>query len=202
MIKKTLKKVILSLALSTASLIAGEISYDDFQTKSLAGVEGGYNAIGYEYGTPSNNTIKRKWVGHAGLKIGAETKDFRAFLSGRYYYDSSRQYNYIVTYGGEIQYKFNVTELFNLFIGANGGVANLAFRADGENFTRTISEPYFGGDLGANIHLGKSIDWELGGRVMSIQADNIKQVNGVYKTYHVNQLITAYTSIIFKWTMD
>jgi len=202
MIKNKLKIVILGLALSTASLMAGEVSYDDFHTKSLVGIEGGYSALGYEYGTPTNNSINRTWVGNAGLKIGAETKDFRAFLSGRYYYDTSREHDYIVTYGGEIQYKFNVTKLFNVFLGANGGIANLAFRANGENFTRTISEPYFGGDLGANIHLGKSVDWELGGRVMSIQADNTKIVNGVSKTYHVNQLVTAYTSIIFKWTMD
>jgi len=198
MIKNKLKKVILGLVLSSASLMAGEASSYEFQTKSLVGIEGGYNALGYEYGTATNNSIHRTWVAHAGLKIGAETQDFRAFLSGRYFYDKSRQYDYIVTYGGEIQYKFNVTKVFNVFMGVNGGIANLAFRANGENFTRTISEPYFGGDLGANIHLGESVDWEIGGRVMSIQADNIR--NG--KTYHVNQLITAYTSIIFKWTMD
>jgi len=195
MIKNRLKTVIVGLALSSASLMASEVSGYEFQTKSLVGIEGGYNTLRYEYGTPTDNSIHSTWIGHIGLKIGAETKEYRVFLSGRYYYDKS---GYIMTYGGEIQYKFNVTKAFNVFMGANGGIVNLAFRANGENFTRTLSEPYFGGDLGANIYLGKSVDWEFGGRVMSIQADNIR--NG--KTYHVNQLLTAYTSIIFKWTMD
>ena len=197
MIKNRLKTVVLGLALTASSLMADMSNYE-FQTNSLVGVEGGYNALGYEYGTPTNNDIKRTWVGHGGLKLGAETKDFRVFLSGRYYYDSSSAHDYIVTYGAEIQYKFNVTKIFNVYMGANGGIANMAFRAGGESFTRTISDPYFGGDLGINVHLGKSVDWELGGRVMSIQADNLREG----KTYHVNQLVTAYTSIIFKWKMD
>lgn len=198
MIKNRLKTVVLGLALTASSLIAGDMSEYEFQTNSLVGIEGGYDAIGYEFGTPTNNTINRAWVGHAGLKIGAETKDFRVFLSGRYYYDSSSKHDYIVTYGAELQYKFNVTKLFNVYMGANAGIANMSFRASGENFSRTISDPYFGGDLGVNVHLGKSVDWELGGRVMSIQADNIREG----KTYHVNEIVTAYTSLIFKWQMD
>ena len=201
MIKNRLKAVVLGLVLAGSSLVARD-SYD-FQTSSLVGVEGGYSALGYEYGTPSNNSINRIWIGNMGLKLGAETKDFRVFLSGRYFYDSSSSYDYIVTYGAEIQYKFNVSKVFNVYMGANAGIANLAFRASGESFTRTISDPYFGGDLGVNIHLGDSVDWELGGRVMSIQADNIrKDSTGVSKTYHVNEIVSAYTSIIFKWKMD
>lgn len=203
MIKIRLKSVVLGLALTASTLVAGNMSDYEFQTNSLVGIEGGYNALGYEYGTLSNNSISRVWLGHGGLKIGAETKDFRVFLSGRYHYDSSSSYDYIVTYGAEIQYKFNVSKLFNIYMGANGGIANLAFRANGENFTRTISDPYLGGDLGANIHLGKSVDWEIGGRVMSIQADNIKaDSTGTVKTYRVNQIVSVYTSIIFKWQMD
>ena len=198
MIKNRLKTVVLGLALTASSLMAAEMSEYEFQTSSLVGIEGGYDAIGYEFGTPTNNTINRTWVGHAGLKIGAETKDFRVFLSGRYYYDTSSDHDYIVTYGAELQYKFNVTKLFNVYMGANAGLANMSFRANGESFSRTISDPYFGGDAGVNVHLGKSVDWELGGRVMSIQADNIREG----KTYHVNEIVTAYTSIIFKWQMD
>lgn len=196
MIKNRLKTIALGLMLTTTSLVAND-SYE-FQTNSLVGIEGGYSALDYEYGTPSNNSISRVWVGNAGLKIGAETKDFRVFLSGRYYYDSSSSHDYIVTYGAELQYKLNVTKIFNIYLGANGGIANLAFKANGENFTRTISDPYFGGDLGMNIHITKFMDWELGGRVMSIQADNLREG----KTYHVNQIVSAYTSIIFKWQMD
>jgi len=198
MIKNRIKKVVLGLVLTASSLMALDMDDYEFQTSSLVGIEGGYSALGYEYGTPTNNSTNRLWIGNMGLKLGAETKDFRVFLSGRYFYDSSSSHDYIVTYGAEIQYKFNVTKIFNIYMGANAGIANMAFRATGESYTRTISDPYFGGDMGMNIHLGDSVDWELGGRVMSIQADNLK--NG--KTYHVNQIVSAYTSLIFKWKMD
>jgi len=198
MIKNRIKTVVLGLVLTASSLMATEKFDYEPHTKSLVGIEGGYSALGYEYGTPTNNTINRIWIGHMGLKLGAETKDFRIFLSGRTYFDSSAKHDYIVTYGAEVQYKFNVTKVFNVYMGANGGLANMAFRATGESFTRTISNPYFGGDIGVNIHLGNSLDWELGGRIMSIQADNLREG----KTYHVNQIISAYTSIIFKWDMD
>jgi len=203
MIKNRLKKVALGLVLTASTLMAVDMDDYEFQANSLVGIEGGYSSLGYEYGTPSNNSINSVGLANMGLKLGAETKDFRVFLSGRYYYDSSAMHDYIVTYGAEIQYKFNVTKGFNVYMGANGGIANMAFRAAGESFTRTISDPYFGGDLGVNIHLGKSVDWELGGRVMSIQADNSKKDStGVLKTYHVNQIVSAYTSIIFKWNME
>ncbi len=111
MIKNRFKTVLLALALTASSLIAGDMSEYEFQTNSLVGIEGGYSSLGYEYGTPTNNSINRLGVGHMGLKLGAETKDFRVFLSGRYYYDSSSAHDYIVTYGAEIQYKLNVTKI-------------------------------------------------------------------------------------------
>ncbi|MEA2072970.1 MAG: hypothetical protein U9O86_05235 [Campylobacterota bacterium] len=197
MIKSKFKTVIFGAILAASSL-AADISEYEFNSSSLVGIEGGIDALNYEYGVRTNNTINNTWLGHAGLKIGAESKDFRVFVSGRYFYDNESKHDYIVTYGAEIQYKFNISKVFNAYMGANAGIANMAFRADKENFTRTISDPYFGGDLGINIHLGKSVDWELGGRVMSIQADNTREG----KTYHVNQIVSAYTSIIFKWQMD
>jgi hypothetical protein len=197
MIKSRLQKAILTIALLSTSLMAESSNYS-YNTNSLVGIEGGLSSLNYEFGTPTNNAVDKIFISHAGLKLGAESDDFRVFLSGRYFYDSSKKHDYIVTYGGEIQYKFNVTKIFNAYIGANGGIANISYRATGESFTRTISSPYFGGDLGVNVHLGKSVDWEIGGRVMAIQADNTKDG----KTYHINQIITAYTSIIFKWKMD
>ncbi|MEA1983599.1 MAG: hypothetical protein U9N39_08635 [Campylobacterota bacterium] len=197
MIKSRLQKVLLGLVIVSSSLMSDTSIYRN-ESNSLVGIEGGIDALNYEYGVRTNNTINNTWLGHAGLKIGAESKDFRVFLSGRYFYDNESRHDYIMTYGAEIQYKFNISKFFNAYMGANAGIANMAFRANGENFTRTISDPYYGGDLGFNIHLGKQVDWELGGRVMSIQADNIREG----KTYHVNQIVSAYTSIIFKWKMD
>jgi len=195
--KMRTKQLVVSTLLLASSLYGGNSSYE-FKTKSLVGIEGGYSDLNYEFGTSTNNVISDIGVTNVGLKIGAETDDFRVFLSGRYFYDSSTKYEYIVTYGAEIQYKFNMAEFMNAYIGANAGVANVQFRATGENFSRTISDPYVGGDIGVNIHVTDSMDWEIGARVMSIQADNIR--NGI--TYHINQITSGYTSIIFKWEMD
>lgn len=180
--------------LLSSILFADTLTYHS-TTHSLIGIEGGYGNLGYKYGTFSTKSIG---VVYMGLKIGAETEDFRLFLSARDFHASSSKYDYIITYGGELQRKFHLTKRLNIFLGLDSGIANLGFKGSGENFTRTISNPYIGGEVGTNIHLGNSFDWELGGRVLSIQADNIK--NG--KTYHVNNIASVYTSIIFKWYMD
>ncbi len=192
MINNKLKIAGLSILLSVSSLAAYE-----FQTKSLVGIEGGYNNLPYENGTSINNEQYSAKVGHAGLKLGAETEDFRVFLSGRYYMGES-SYDYIATYGAELQYKLNATDIMNFYIGANAGVANMKFRASGESFSRTIQDLYLGGDIGTNIHLGEDTDLEIGARVMSIQAENTK--NSV--TYRIGNLVSGYASIIFKWQMD
>jgi len=197
MLKSKLQAAVIGVSLSASSLMAYSSDYS-FESHSLVGIELGGSSLNYEYGTPLNNSVNDITIANGGLKLGAETEDFRLFLSGRYYYDSSSKYDYIVTYGAEFQYKFDISEHFNAFIGANAGIASMAFRATDEKYTRTISDPYYGGDVGINIHFGKELDWELGGRVISIQADNLKEG----KTYHVNQMITAYTSLIFKWKMD
>ncbi len=189
-----------SLLLSSVSF-ANENFYS--QTKSLVGIEGGYSSLDYENGVKTNNTQGSVSLENVGLKIGAETEDYRVFISGNYFFDASSQYDYLVTYGLAIQYKFNVTKVFNIYLGANGGLMNAKVRAKGANgieetFSRTFSDPYFGGDLGANIHLGDSVDLELGGRVMSVQADNT--ING--RTYRIDNIIQAYGSLIFKWQMD
>ncbi len=196
MINSRLKLAAFGVLLAASSLMA-DISKYEFQTKSLVGIEGGYNTLGYENGTSANNEQYSAKVGHAGLKIGAETEDFRAFLSGRYYTGES-SYDYISTFGAELQYKMNAFDVMNFFIGANGGIANMKFRASGETFSRTIRDYYVGGDVGTNIHLGDAADLEIGARVMSIQAENTK--NSV--TYRMGNMVSGYASIIFKWQMD
>ena len=191
MIKNKLQKVLLSVAFVATSLVASESS-----TNSLVGIEGGYSSVGYENTTTPNQYTTG--ISQLGLKIGAESKDFRMFLSGRYQVNTDENFEYIATYGGEFQYKFNVSNAFNFFMGVNAGIANMKFKAPGETSFRTISDPYIGGDLGANIHLGKATDLEFGGRVMSIQATNDKAA----VSYLVGNMVTGYASLIFKWKMD
>ncbi len=194
MLKNKMKNIILGVALIATSLLANS-SDKDFETKSLIGIEGGYNSIDYVYdGANSPGTTS---LGSIGLKIGAETKDIRIFLSTRYLVDTGSDYDYIITYGGEIQYKLNPFKAVNFFIGLNGGVADIQFTPPVGTY-RTLTSPYIGGDLGTNFHLGKSVDLEFGVRVMSIQdtntIDNIE--------YKFNDIVTGYASVIYKWKMD
>ncbi len=193
--------------LVVSSLLLGSATFADenfySQTKSLVGIEGGYSSLDYENGVKTNNTQGSVSLGNIGLKIGAESEDYRIFLSGSYFFESGSQYDYLTTYGVSFQYKFNVTKAFNVYLGMNGGLMNANVRAKdnagvAEPFYRTFSDPYFGGDLGANIHLGKSVDLELGGRVMSVQADNT--IDGL--TYRIGNIVQGYGSLIFKWQMD
>ena len=193
--------VVASSLLLSSTTFANENFYS--QTKSLVGIEGGYSSVDYENGVRTNNIQDSVSLGNIGLKLGAETEDFRVFLSGAYFFDSGSQYDYLTTYGLAVQYKFNVTKVFNIYLGANGGLMNAKVRAKDskgveETFSRTFADPYFGGDLGANIHLGDSLDLELGGRVMSVQADNTQ--GGV--TYRIGNIVQGYGSLIFKWQMD
>ena len=196
MIKSKLKSFLFASALLATIVGAQEMEYST-NTYSLVGIEGGYSSLDYEDGTRTNNVQGDESLGHVGLKLGAETEDFRAFLSGRYFFDSGSKYDYLITYGGSLQYKFNIHSAVNLFIGLNGGIANIKFRAKGETFSRTLQEAYVGGDLGTNIHLTKLMDLELGGRIMSIQGDNT--ING--RTYRIGNLINGYATLIFKWQM-
>jgi len=194
MIKTNIKKIVLSIVLFATPLMADY----EFQTKSLIGIEGGYSSLGYEDGTTFNNVQGTTDLNNLGLKLGAETEDFRAFLSARYFHDASNKYDYLATAGLEIQYMFNVSKFFNIYLGANGGYAEIKFRSDTETFSRTITNPYYGGDIGTNIHLGDSVDVELGGRIMSIQGSNTM----ANRTYKIESVINAYASLIFKWQMD
>ncbi len=202
MIKNKLKTIVLATTLIASSLVASDSEYS-FNSYSLVGIEGGYSSLDYERGSSLNNTQERVGVAHAGLKLGAETDNYRVFLSGRYFYDSGDTYDYITTYGVEVQYKFNVSKKLDFFIGGNGGLANMKFKgvdASGvkETFSRTLQSPYFGGDIGANIRLADSTVLEFGGRVMSIQAENTKNAT----TYRIGNIVSAYASIIFRWKMD
>ena len=194
-----LNRLIVTVAsvLLSSSLWASSTEYA-FDTNSLIGIEGGINTTNYEFGTTTTNETYSKTTEHVGLKVGAETRNYRLYFDANYHFDLGDRYDYIVMYGGAFQYKFNVADFMNIFLGVRGGVANFSFRSSTETFKRTISDPYVGGDIGMNFHLGDTIDLEFGGKIVSIQADNLK--NGAL--YHVNEMVSGYTSIIFKWEMD
>lgn len=199
------KKIVSAIAgiLLASSAFGQEGDPYAFNVESLVGIEGGYTSFDVEKNqanTPAEITKYHK--GEAGIKIGAQTEHYRLFLSARNYFVDSG-YDYFVTYGGELQYLFNFSKAANFFIGINGGILDSRFKVTGESESRTLSDPYYGGDLGFNIHAGKYMDIELGGRIMASEAENSKKdQNGVLTTYKFDNLVTGYVSFIFRYQMD
>jgi len=197
MIKNRLKIAILTTALLTTSLFAENSGYQ-YDAKSLVAIEGGYDSFSTETSSNSSYSSTQDGQGHIGLKIGAQSGNYRVFLSARYYVDPQSKYDYVTSYGIEGQYLFKIMPAADFFVGLNGGLTNMKFKIAGENFSRTISDPYYGGDIGLNFHITKGVDFELGTRYMSMDSSNIK--NNI--TYRFNSIVTAYSSIIFKYKMD
>ena len=198
MIKK-LSKVIIATLLVASSLTAGSSDDSDYQFEinSLVGIEGGYGS--FDYTNVAATTTETVKLGHGGIKIGAESNNFRLFLSARDYYaldfDNIGKFDYIRTYGVELQYLMNISKAANIYMGVNGGRLDMKFD-DGliTPATIRITDEYIGADFGLNIHLGESADFEIGTRFMSITEENAD--------YDFDEIVTGYASIIFKFKMD
>ena len=199
-----MKKILWSVLTAGVFLGSGVYAADDdytFDIDSLIGFEGGYTTFDVEKsGDLSGNGIKKYDVGEAGLKIGAQSHNYRIFLSIRSYFPSG--YDYFMTYGGEFQYLFNFSKTANFFIGVNGGYLDGRFTPSDETNSRTLADPYFGGDAGFNFHFGKRYDLEVGARVMTSSAENTQVINGREVTYTFDNLVTGYASLIIKFKMD
>ena len=189
---KNLKKILLTTLLVSTTLSAQNFSNND-DTYSLVALETSYSNFDIKNG----DTLKTDTYNFtsAGIKIGAQTKEYRIFLSSRYH--TLSDFDYAYTLGGEFQYLFNFSKYANFYLGVNAGIAEMSFD-DSKNQTRTISDPYYGGDAGFNIHIQDSLDIELGARVMSLNAQNIQ--NDV--AYSFDNIVSGYMSLIFKYQMD
>jgi len=197
MIASKLKRFVLSIAILTTSLMADSL----FTGTSLIGIEGSYGAMNSELSdttNPAAYTQDSTDLASIGLKIGSESENYRVFLSGRYYADMRDKYEYIATYGGELQYLFHLSEKNNIFIGASAGIMNVKFAIPAESFSRTLSDPYIGGDIGMNFHMRKFLDFELGVRILSVQAVNVRS----NIKYRLNSISNAYATLIYKWKTD
>lgn len=193
MIKNRLSKALIAAMMLSSAVMADTVISPEY---SLIGIEGGVTQINYD--VSNKNKTFTNTVGNIGFKLGAESQNYRIFLTANYYTKPNSSYDYIGTYGGELDYLLNVSPKMNIYIGANAGIANMKFKVKDEIGSRTISNPYYGPDAGVNFHVNKLIDLELGTRLMLLDATNTK--NGV--TYTFNDFITGYASIIFKYNMD
>ncbi len=185
------------LKILLASLMVSSISYanDAYGSNSLVGFEAGYSNQDIKYAAPA----KGEEFGSAGMKIGAETNNFRMFLSARILENKTDvDLNSAYLYGLEFQYMFNIVDFTNLFIGANYGRMSLEFD-DLEAKRREYTTDYIGGDVGLNFHLGESFDLELGGRIMTLD-DPDHTLDGV--SYTFDDIVTGYMSLIYKYQID
>lgn len=192
---KGLKKTLLAVLLTSLPLVAA----DDFDVeKSLVGIEAGYGNISSDTTTPTTYTSNDTKFASIGLKIGAESEHYRITLGARYEKDNDSIFDYITNYEVEGDYLFNFSKMANFFIGAHAGWAYMKFTVPTELYSRTISNSYYGGNLGFNIHATKNVDLELGSRISLLDASNIK--NNV--EYKFNNQTMGYFSVIFKYNMD
>jgi len=192
--RKSLQKAVLATVLASVPVMAGGYSNT---TDSLFAVEGGYSRLSAD--TNQNGySVQDAGMGHFGLKIGAQGKNYRLFLSGRYFL--ADEGNTVAAAGGELQYKFNFSEPVDFFIGVNGGLAYVKVGASDDGLLPSVSTqaPYMGGDVGFNYHASKLIDLELGVKYMHI-SDTITQ--GTI-TYDFNNITSGYASIIIKYQLD
>lgn len=190
------KKIAFSMAAVALSSVLNAA-----QTSSLVAVEGGYSSVASEVTdssvTPNTYAQDKSSMGNAGLKIGAEGDNYRVFAGGRYYF-AGGEYDSLTSYGVDLQYKFNFFKGFNMFVGGGVGMVNAKFNVPTEAFTRTISDPYYSGDFGVNIHLNENFDLELGAKYMVLNASNVKSD----VDYTFNDITTGYTSLIYKFQLD
>ena len=180
--KNSLSKIVLATMIAAAPL-AAEYSFD---TSSLFGIEGGISNVSSESGNYDEEGIP-----NIGLKIGAQTENYRIFLGARYYVADKLES--LSTYGAEVQYMFNFSKPVNFFIGANGGMANVKLKSG--SVSESTSELYYGADAGFNIHALKMLDIEIGARFLSIQDAKIAGEE-------INDIVTGYASLIVRWEMD
>jgi hypothetical protein len=192
--RKSLQKAVLATVLASVPAMADGYSNT---TDSLFAVEGGYSNLNVDVNRNAYS-VQDENMGHLGLKLGAQSKNYRVFLSGRYFL--AEQGNTIATGGGELQYKFNFSKPVDFFIGVNGGIAYMEIGASDDGALPSVSTqaPYVGGDLGFNYHASELVDLEVGTKYMHI-SDTVTQGT---TTYDFKNMITGYASIIIKYQLD
>jgi len=190
--KKKLSGIVLATSLLCTGTYADDLHFKD-GTKSLIAFETGFSSLDMDLPTVSGESES---FANVGVKVGAETRNYRVFASFRYLAISD--FDYATTVGLELQYLINLSSSFNMFVGLNGGYANMKL-ADSSNRTRTFSDPYYGADFGCNYHMNENFDLEVGVRVNTLDAENTLDAAGTYK---LNNILGAYVGVVYKFDLD
>jgi len=189
--KNRFTKIVLVASLLSMPALAVADEYT-----SLVGIEGGYTNVDAQASAGAlSKDIEDSGLGNVGVKIGAESKDWRIFLGARYY--DAKDFSKLNTIGVEAQYKFNFAKEANFFVSGNVGKAFMRL-SDGVNPAVNTNSTYYGGGAGFNFHATQLFDLELGARYMRL-SDSVNQ-GGI--TYDINSIATAYASVIVKFQMD
>ncbi|WP_373069742.1 outer membrane beta-barrel protein [Sulfurimonas sp.] len=194
--KKLSKMLLAGLLIATVSYAETDDKYI-YDSNSLVGIEGGMATFDIKDTTAIK---KEEDFNMAGFKVGAETRDFRMFLSARKAFMNGDHYDWdkAYMYGAELQYKFNVMDSLNFFIGGNIGRVSFEFK-DLTAAVREYTTKYIGGDVGINYHINDMFDLELGARLMTL-SDDTHTLGGV--TYTFDDITNGYMSLIVKFQMD
>ena len=192
-------------------LLATSLSAFDGTTKSLVGIETGYGQFDYSAANDDNinmgRTSSSEDFGILGLKIGAETDEFRLFVDA-HYYQVDGSFDYANSFGLSFQYLVFMAKDFNFFFGLNGGLMNLKVVDNAIGKSYEYSDPYIGGDIGFNYAVYDKLGLEIGLRYININAENKQYYKDadsgdtLSRTYTVEQMINIYASVIFKFYMD
>ena len=198
-----MKKILLALIISTGLFAYGGT------TKAIVGVETGYGQ--FDYSSDDINvgrTSSSEDFGILGLKIGAESEEYRIFLDAKYY-QVGGAFDYANSFGGSFQYLMFISRDFNFFFGVTGGLMNLKVVDSEIAKSYEYSDPYFGGDIGFNYEVHEKLGFEVGIRYLNINATNTQYYNTdptsdnkMSRTYTLDQMMNIYASMIFKYYVD
>jgi len=165
---------------------------------SLLGINIGVSNIKSETTTSSSFSSQDNLVGLMGIKIGAQTKEYRLFFNLNQYSDTSDFYDYLITYGISGQYLLHLSPSVDFFLGLEGGMASADYKLENENFSRSLSDFYLGTNIGLNIPVNEDFDIELGGKVLVLNTDDTQNNT----TFTHKRISTMLVSIIYKYQMD
>ena len=195
--KRFLKVGLVSLALA-GTMAYAEVDDYSYDAHSLIGIEGGYGSFDFDHGLIGSTKNDSKNFGEYGIKIGAETTNYRLFLSARQYAVSDFDNAY--SFGAEGQYLINASKYMNIFVGLNIGTMNFKFKADPAVSKVTDKTGYFGGDIGVNLHVMEELDIEIGARYMYLGYDYKNTTTTAVG--NIDHMVNGYASLIYKFKMD
>ncbi len=188
-----LRKLVLSvlLVLGTSAIAQESYFQNEYDYKGLIGLELGYmGAEIQKHHDPStcvDPSCDTRYTSTSsnpslGLKLGGESKHYRAFIDMRIWNDSD--YDTAGTVGLALQYLIRLNNHFNFFLGVNGG---------GINTVSDEFDAYFGGDAGINYDINENLGLEFGLRYSDVQINDSDNLKADY-------FYQGYFSVIFKFT--